>query len=36
MVYGYARVSAQGQNLDTQIEQRMKYGVDEIIFAFPH
>lgn len=31
MVYGYARVSAQDQNLDTQIEQLMKYGVDEII-----
>ncbi|MED1287613.1 recombinase family protein, partial [Bacillus mycoides] len=26
MVYGYARVSAQDQNLDTQIEQLMKYG----------
>ncbi|HDR7783824.1 recombinase family protein [Bacillus wiedmannii] len=31
MFYGYARVSAQDQNLDTQIEQLMKYGVDEII-----
>ncbi|MEC2391884.1 resolvase [Bacillus thuringiensis serovar shandongiensis] len=31
MVYGYARVSAQDQNLDTQIEQLIKYGVDEII-----
>ena len=31
MIYGYARVSAQDQNLDTQIEQLMKYGVDEII-----
>lgn len=31
MVYGYARVSAQDQNLDTQIEQLMRYGVDEIV-----
>lgn len=29
MVYGYARVSAKDQNLDTQIEQLMKYGVEE-------
>ncbi|PEW80281.1 resolvase [Bacillus cereus] len=31
MVYGYARVSTQDQNLDTQIEQLIKYGVDKII-----
>lgn len=31
MIYGYARVSAQDQNLDTQIDQLTKYGVDEII-----
>ncbi|MGE6553248.1 recombinase family protein [Bacillus mycoides] len=31
MIYGYARVSAQDQNLDTQIEQLLKYGIDKII-----
>uniref|UniRef100_UPI00402A8BB0 recombinase family protein n=1 Tax=Bacillus sp. DX2.2 TaxID=3073452 RepID=UPI00402A8BB0 len=31
MIYGYARVSARDQNLDTQIEQLVKYGVDEIV-----
>ncbi|HFJ9466738.1 recombinase family protein [Bacillus thuringiensis] len=31
MIYGYARVSAQDQNLDTQIEQLLKYGVDKIV-----
>ena len=31
MIYGYARVSTQDQNLDSQIEQLTKYGVDEIV-----
>lgn len=31
MIYGYARVSAQDQNLDTQIEQLLKYGVNKIV-----
>lgn len=31
MIYGYARVSTQDQNLDSQVEQLLKYGVDEII-----
>jgi len=31
MIYGYARVSSQDQNLDTQIEQLTKFGVDEIV-----
>ncbi|EOO23736.1 hypothetical protein IIU_06940 [Bacillus cereus VD133] len=31
MIYGYARVSAQDQNLDTQIEQLLKYGADKIV-----
>ncbi|EEM68649.1 Transposon resolvase [Bacillus thuringiensis serovar andalousiensis BGSC 4AW1] len=31
MIYGYARVSAQDQNLDTRIEQLLKYGVDKIV-----
>ncbi|MCC3688779.1 recombinase family protein [Bacillus cereus] len=31
MGMGYARVSAQDQNLDTQIEQLLKYGVDKIV-----
>ncbi|HDR5353619.1 TPA: recombinase family protein [Bacillus thuringiensis] len=31
MIYGYARVSAQDQNLDIQIEQLLKYGVDKIV-----
>ncbi|WP_282156248.1 recombinase family protein [Cytobacillus gottheilii] len=31
MIYGYARVSTQDQNLDTQIEQLTKFGVDEIV-----
>lgn len=31
MIYGYARVSANDQNLDTQIEGLEKYGVDKII-----
>lgn len=31
MIYGYARVSMQDQNLDTQIEQLTKFGVDEIV-----
>ncbi|HDR7471469.1 recombinase family protein [Bacillus toyonensis] len=31
MIYGYARVSAQDQNLDTQIEHLLKYGVDKIV-----
>lgn len=31
MIYGYARVSARDQNLDSQIEELKKYGVDEII-----
>ncbi|WHS78573.1 recombinase family protein [Bacillus cereus] len=31
MIYGYARVSAQDQNLDTQIEQLLKYGIDKIV-----
>ena len=30
MIYGYARVSTQDQNLDSQIEQLTKFGVDEI------
>jgi len=29
-VYGYARVSTETQNLDRQIDQLQKYGVDEI------
>lgn len=31
MIYGYARVSTQDQNLDTQIEQLTKFGVDQIV-----
>lgn len=31
MIYGYARVSTQDHNLDSQIEQLIKYGVDEIV-----
>jgi DNA invertase Pin-like site-specific DNA recombinase len=31
MIYGYARVSTQDQNLDTQIEQLTKFGVDEVV-----
>ncbi|MEB6551310.1 recombinase family protein [Heyndrickxia sporothermodurans] len=31
MIFGYARVSTQDQNLDTQIEQLTKFGVDEIV-----
>lgn len=31
MIYGYARVSTQDQNLDSQIENLTKYGVDEIV-----
>jgi len=31
MIYGYARVSTQDQNLDSQIDQLTKFGVDEII-----
>ncbi|MCM2531957.1 recombinase family protein [Neobacillus pocheonensis] len=31
MIYGYARVSTQDQNLDSQIEQLTKYGVDKIL-----
>ncbi|WP_408011321.1 recombinase family protein [Pseudalkalibacillus sp. A8] len=31
MIYGYARVSTQDQNLDSQIEQLTKYEVDEIV-----
>ncbi|KZR57471.1 recombinase family protein [Bacillus subtilis] len=31
MIYGYARVSTQDQNLDTQIEQLTNFGVDEIV-----
>ncbi|PHG62755.1 hypothetical protein COI59_19905 [Bacillus toyonensis] len=31
MIYGYARVSAQDQNLDTQTEKLLKYGVDKIV-----
>lgn len=31
MIYGYARVSTKEQNLDTQIEQLTRFGVDEII-----
>ena len=31
MIYGYARVSAQDQNLDTQVEKLTKFGVDEIV-----
>lgn len=31
MIYGYARVRAQDQNLDTQIEQLLKYGIDKIV-----
>ena len=29
-VYGYARVSTETQNLDRQLDQLEKYGVDEI------
>ncbi|WLR44404.1 recombinase family protein (plasmid) [Bacillus carboniphilus] len=31
MIYGYARVSAKDQNLDSQIEKLKEYGVDEIV-----
>ncbi|WP_068792276.1 recombinase family protein [Brevibacillus laterosporus] len=31
MIYGYARVSAQDQNLSTQLQQLEAYGVDRII-----
>lgn len=31
MIYGYARVSTLGQNIDTQVEQLERYGVDQII-----
>src|SRR5690625_3281868 len=31
MIYGYARVSTQDQNLDSQIEKLTKYGVDELV-----
>ncbi|HDR6271782.1 TPA: recombinase family protein [Bacillus cereus] len=31
MIYGYARVSTQDQNLDSQIDQLTKYGVDELV-----
>jgi DNA invertase Pin-like site-specific DNA recombinase len=31
MIYGYARVSAQDQNLETQLEQLQKFNVDEIV-----
>ncbi len=31
MVFGYARVSTDGQNLDRQIDALNGYGVDEIL-----
>lgn len=31
MIFGYARVSSQDQNLQTQTEQLEKYGVDKIV-----
>ncbi|WP_027086846.1 recombinase family protein [Cohnella panacarvi] len=31
MIYGYARVSAADQNLDTQVDELVKYGCDQII-----
>jgi DNA invertase Pin-like site-specific DNA recombinase len=31
MIYGYARVSTQDQNLNIQIEQLTKFGIDEIV-----
>lgn len=31
MIYGYARVSTQDQNLDSQIDELTKYGVDELV-----
>ncbi len=31
MIFGYARVSSQDQNLDSQVEQLTTYGVDEVI-----
>jgi DNA invertase Pin-like site-specific DNA recombinase len=31
VIYGYARVSATDQNLDTQLDQLNRYGVDEIL-----
>jgi DNA invertase Pin-like site-specific DNA recombinase len=31
IIYGYARVSSTDQNLDTQIEQLKKYGVEKLI-----
>lgn len=31
MIYGYARVSTQEQNLGTQLQQLERYGVDEIV-----
>jgi DNA invertase Pin-like site-specific DNA recombinase len=31
MIYGYARVSAQDQNLATQLEQLNKFGVDQLV-----
>ena len=29
MIYGYARVSTEHQNLDRQIEELLKYGINE-------
>jgi DNA invertase Pin-like site-specific DNA recombinase len=31
MIYGYARVSTQDQNLDTQIEHLTNFGVNAIL-----
>ncbi|WP_458352414.1 recombinase family protein [Peribacillus frigoritolerans] len=31
MIYGYARVSAMDQNLDTQLDTLKRFGVDEIV-----